>query len=70
MTFEPDRPFGPDERLIEVARILAMGVSRLQISARRAASAPISAPFSEIPPISPAVPLDWSDATGLCVQTG
>jgi hypothetical protein len=70
-----DGSIRPDQRLVELARILAAGISRLHVAQRRAESATsgTSCHFpAESPGIStnlPATPLERSHATGVTVTT-
>lgn len=70
-----DGSIGPDQRLVELAAILAAGISRLHLATARAEAATTgtSSPESRLPsPISPELallPLERSRATGVTVTT-
>ena len=68
-----DGSIGPDQRLVELAAILAVGVSRLNLAARRAERGTCGT-SCQVPPESPRIqaltatlPLERSRATGVTV---
>ena len=68
-----DGSLGPDVRLIELAAILTVGITRLHLSAQRANLGHVAPTPPESGDFSPTVvplPLERSHATGVTVHTG